>query len=165
MVSGSPTNTDIITQQYLGQVGVQVKFNQVESVVLTTARTNKTFKHSIIGTPQTGYDPVKVAQEWFLPDSPRNWGGVDDPVMTDLVQKATYALDAAEQQRLIEQIHERDMDQAYRLQRYVAFAVFMRQPWVRNVASATQGYSTPGATIRSASHGSTIRRRRDARDG
>jgi len=140
MVSTSPTNTDVMTQQYLEQIGVRVKFNQVESVVLTAARTNKTFKHAIIGTPQTGYDPVKVAREWFLPDSPKNWGSVNDPTMTDLVERASYTVDANEQQRLVEQIHERDLDQAYRLQRYVAFAVFMRQPWLHNVASATQGY-------------------------
>jgi peptide/nickel transport system substrate-binding protein len=140
ILTGEPTSTDILTQQHLSQIGVQAKFNQVESVVLTATRTNKTFKHAIIGTPQTGYDPIKVAREWFVPDSPRNWGGVNDPVMTDLVEKATYTLDADEQQRLVHQIHERALDQAYALERYVAFAVFMRQHWLRNIASATQGY-------------------------
>jgi peptide/nickel transport system substrate-binding protein len=44
MVSGTPTNRDVIAQQMLEQVGVRVTFNQVEAVVLNAARTNRTFK-------------------------------------------------------------------------------------------------------------------------
>ena len=108
--------------------------------MLTAARANKTFKHAVIASAQTGYDPVKAARDWFLPDTPRNYGGINDPVMTDLVEKATYTLDADELQRLLWQIHERSLDQAYQLEFYVAFSVFMRQPWLHNVASAVQGW-------------------------
>ena len=139
MVSGTPTNQDITVQQYLEQVGVRVSFNQVESTVLTASRTNLTFKHAIIGTPSTGYDPVKVAREWFLPDSLKNWGGVNDPVMTELINKATFTLDPDEQNRLLSQIHARDLDQCYRLERYTRIIPFVAQPWLRNVASAVQG--------------------------
>jgi peptide/nickel transport system substrate-binding protein len=140
MVSGDPINRDVMTQQMLDQIGVRVKFNQVESTVLTAARTNMTFKHAIIGTPQTGYDAIKLLREWYLPDSPRNWGGINDPAMTDLVQRATYTVDPDEQQRLLWQVHERYLDQAYSLQFYVAFTIHARQPWMHNVASAVQGY-------------------------
>jgi hypothetical protein len=60
--------------------------------------------------------------------------------MTDLVEKVTYTLDANEQQRLLLQIHERSLDQVYSLEFYVAFAAWMRQPWLHNVASAVQGW-------------------------
>jgi ABC-type transport system substrate-binding protein len=140
MVSGAPTNRDVMTQQMLEQIGVRVTFNQVESTVLTAARTNKTFKHAIIHTPQTGYDPIKLVREWYSPSSPRNWGGIDDPVMTDLVEQAAYTLDHDEQQRLLWKIHERYLDQCYSLEFYVAFTVHVRQPWMHNVASAVQGY-------------------------
>ena len=140
MVSGTPTNRDVMAQQMLEQVGVKVTFNQVEAVVLTAARTNRTFRQAISHTFQTGYDPVKVARDWFLPGSPRNWGGIDDQVMTDLVEKVTYTLDAGEQQRLLLQIHERALDQCYALEFYVGFAAWVRQPWLHNVASAVQGW-------------------------
>ena len=143
MVSGSPSNSDIMVQQYLEQVGVRVKFNQVEGVVATSAFENKSFKHSITrlsGTGSTGYDPIKWAREWFLPGSPKNYGSINDPVMTDLVDRATYTLDADEQRRLLWKIHERELDQSYRLETYVPFSAFVRQPWLGNVASAVQGY-------------------------
>ena len=140
LVSGAPVNRDVMAQQMLEQIGVRVKFNQVESTVLSAARVNKTFKHSILGAAQTGYDPIKLVREWYLPDSPRNWGGIEDPAMTDLVGRVTYTLDADEQQRLLGQIHERYLEQCYSLQFYVQFTVHVRQPWMHNVASAVQGY-------------------------
>jgi ABC-type transport system substrate-binding protein len=140
MVSGAPSNRDIMMQQQLAEVGVRVVFNQVESVVRTNARLNGTFKHAVDNTSSTAYDPVKIASERFLPNSGKNWGGVNDPEMTALVEKATYTLDADEQSRLIKQIHERSLDQAYQLETYTAFVEFVRQPWLHNGASAVQGY-------------------------
>ena len=139
MVSGTPSNRDVFVQQMLEQVGVRVKFDQKEGVVVTNTRTTKAFKHMISNTIQTGYNPIKVAREWFLPDSPRNWNGINDPVITDLVERATYTLDAAEQQRLLKQIHERSMDQVWQLDFYTVFTLFVQQPWLHNVASASQG--------------------------
>ena len=118
---------------------MRVRFNQVESVVLTTARTNKAYKHAILGTPSSGYDPIKLIRERFLPDSNVNWDGINDPVMTDLVEKATYTLDADEQRKLLAQVHERDLDQCYRIERYSRLIPYLAQPWLHNVASATQG--------------------------
>jgi ABC-type transport system substrate-binding protein len=129
-----------MAQQYLEQIGVKLTFNQVESTVLTGIRTAKTFKHLTTHTAQTGYDAIKLAREWFLPDSPRNWGSYDDPVMTNLVERASYTLDADEQKRLLMQIHERSPDQAYNLEFFVQFTIHVRQPWLHNIASAVQGY-------------------------
>ena len=145
VTGGPPSNADVMTQQYLEQIGVRVVFKELETVVARTALVEKTFKHAhsrLSQTGSTGYDPVKLLREWFLPDSPKSYGSLNDPTMTQLVERATFALDPAEQQRLLQQIHERDLDQCYRLYRYVAFAVFVRQPWVQNVASAVQGYFT-----------------------
>jgi ABC-type transport system substrate-binding protein len=145
VTNGPPENADVMTQQFLEQVGVRVNFVQQESVVARQTLTDKTFKHAharLSQTGSTGYDPTKVLREWFLPDSPRNFGSINDPVMTSLIERATYAVDASEQQRLLREIHERDIDQCYRLDRYVAFANFVRQPWVQNAASAVQGYFT-----------------------
>jgi len=139
MVSGVPANRDVVAQQMLEQVGIRVKFDEKESVVVTGTRTNKTFKHMISNTIQTGYNPIKVAREWFLPDSPRNWNGINDPTMNDLVERATYTLDPDEQQRLLIQIHQRSMDQVWQLDFYTAFTLFVQQPWLHNIASASQG--------------------------
>ena len=143
VVSGPPSNADVMTQQYLEQIGVRVRFNQLESAVAGASLINKTFKHAharMSGTGSTGYDPIKIAREWLLPGSPKNFGSINDPVMSALVEQATYTLNPDEQQRLVHQIHERDLDQVYRLDRYISFASFVRQPWLHNVASAVQGY-------------------------
>ena len=139
-LTGTPTSRDVMTEQYLAAIGVRLKFNTLESTVLTNTRTTKNFKHAITHTAQTGYDPVKLAREWFLPDSPRNWGSYNDPVMTDLVERATYTLNPDEQTRLIKQIHERSLDQCYGLEFFVQFTIHVRNPWLHNIASAVQGY-------------------------
>jgi ABC-type transport system substrate-binding protein len=89
--------------------------------------------------------------DFFLPDAPQNTSGVNDPVMTDLIEKAAYTLDVDEQVRLIRQINDRSLDQAYFLEKVVGFYTFFRRPWLQNVASAVQGqfccWGTPQAAV------------------
>jgi hypothetical protein len=113
---------------------------QLESAVLTGNRVNKTFKHSILGESSSGFTPVMNALDLFLPNSPRNYARVDDPLMTDLLNKVTYTLDADEQVRLVKQINDRALDQCYAIERVVNFYTFFRQRWLQNVATAVQGY-------------------------
>jgi hypothetical protein len=60
-------------------------------------------------------------------------------------------LDVDEQVRLIRQMNERSLDQAYYLDKVVGFYVFFRRPWLHNVASAVQGqfccWGTPQAAV------------------
>ncbi len=140
VVSGNPDNADVLTQQYLERIGVRLKLVQVESTVLTATRLNKRFKHAIKGESSSGFTPIMNALDLFLPTSPRNYAQVDDPVMTDLVNKATYTLNADEQIRLVRQMNDRALDQCYAIERVVSFHIFFRQPWLHNVASAVQGW-------------------------
>jgi peptide/nickel transport system substrate-binding protein len=140
IVSGNPDNADVLTQQYLEGIGVRLTIQSVESTVVTATRLNKRFRHAIKGESSSGFTPIMNALDLFLPSSPRNYAQIDDPVMTDLVNKATYTLDPDEQTRLVRQINDRATDQCYALERVVSFHIFFRQPWLHNVASAVQGW-------------------------
>ena len=137
---GGPLGRFFLRPRMLGEIGVRVTFNQVESVVLTSSRLEKSFKHAIAGTSSTGYDPVKVIRDFMLVNSPKNYGSISDPVMTDLVERVTYTTDFDERGRLLKQIHERYLDQVYSIDFYSNTYMFVRQPWLHNVAYAVEGY-------------------------
>jgi ABC-type transport system substrate-binding protein len=140
VVSGNPSDRDLMMAKYLEAIGVHVRFVSLEATVVTATRQEKRFRHAIDHTSQTGYDAIKLVREWYLPDSPRNWGSINDPVMTDLVERASYTLDPDEQRRLLWEINARELDQVYSIQPYTAFTIHVRQPYLFNVASAVQGY-------------------------
>ena len=85
------------------------------------------------------------------PNGDKNYAGVNDPVMNDLVERAAYTLDADEYIRLVREINQRSLDQAYYLDHVVGFYIFFRRPWLQNVASAVQGqfccWGTPQAAV------------------
>jgi ABC-type transport system substrate-binding protein len=129
-------NADVVAIQYLEAIGVRVKPIQVESAVLTGNRLSRNYTHAVSGgrSAATGWTAIKNAMDFFLPDAPQNTSGVNDPVMTNLIEKAAYSL-----------------DQAYFLEKVVGFYTFFRRPWLQNVASAVQGqfccWGTPQAAV------------------
>jgi len=139
LLSAAPSSQDIIVQQALEQVGVKVVFKQVESVVATQSRINRTFKHMTSWASVTSFEPSGPARAFWLSDSPNNFGGINDPVITDLVEKVTYTLDPDEQERLIQQLNERDVDQQYHLLLPPQMQTFIWQPWLHNVVNAPSG--------------------------
>ncbi len=140
MIGASPSNVEVMMQQFLAEIGVRLRFNQVESVVRSQALVDRTYKHAIGDTNQTGFNPLTPVRYFYHPDSPRNIPWIDDPVTTDLVNKTIATLDFNEQQRLIHQINAREMDQIYRLPLASGYYVFARQPWFHNLASAATGH-------------------------
>jgi peptide/nickel transport system substrate-binding protein len=139
MVSGSPTNEHIIVQQYFDQIGVKLAFNQVESVVNTQAQLNRSFKHMIASAGISSFEVSGSARGFWLPDAPTNVGGISDLVMTDLVEKITYSLDADEQVRLVQQLNTRDLEQQYHLIFPNFLQLFVWHPWLHNMANAPSG--------------------------
>jgi peptide/nickel transport system substrate-binding protein len=140
VIGGAPAAKDVMIQQMLAEIGVRLTFKEVERVVATSTQLNKTFRHAIGNGIQSGYDAIKVGRENFLPTSDRNFGSINDPVLTDLVERVTYTIDFDEQRRLLKQIHERELDQAHFLHFHAPFYAFLRQPWLHTVHSAIQGH-------------------------
>ncbi len=141
-------NDDIVAMQYLEAIGVRVKPVQVESTVLTANRLARKFTHAITARDSaTGWTAIKNAIEYFTPDATKNLSQVNDPVMNDLIERAAYTLDADEYVRLIRQINDRSLDQAYYLEKVVGFYVLFGRPWLHNVASAVQGQFLAWGTV------------------
>ena len=140
MTSGSPTNLHVVIQEYLAAIGVQVRFNQLESTVVATHRENKTYTGAVQGADHVSYHGVRQALQEFMPDSPKNAGNINDPVLTDLILKAAYSLDADEQLRLLKQINTYAMDQCFALETFSGFQVIFKKPWLHNMAQAPSGF-------------------------
>jgi peptide/nickel transport system substrate-binding protein len=145
-------NDDVVAIQYLEAIGVRVRPVHLEASVLSTNRESRKFAHAVTGgRSATGWTAIKNAFEFYTPDSVKNYSGINDPVMTDLVERAAYTLDIDEQIQLIRKINERHMDQAYHLDKVVGFYIFFRRPWLHNVASAVQGqfccWGTPQGAV------------------
>jgi peptide/nickel transport system substrate-binding protein len=148
MLGTTLADDDIVVIKYLEAIGVRVKLVQVESTVLSANRNAKKFNHAIItGLSATGWTAVKNAFEFWSPDSQKNYGGINDPVMLDLLDRAAYTLDWDEQVQLIRQMNQRALDQAYYLLKVVGYYVFFRRPWMNNVASAIQGQFQAWGTV------------------
>ena len=129
-----------LTAQYWEAIGVRVKWDIQESTVVTASRYQRTFRHAIYGVYPSALVGIRNAREFYHPESPLNFSRVNDPVMTDLIEKATYTLDPDEQLRLLEQINNRALDQCYEVWRFATTYNEFRQPWVQNFANATSGW-------------------------
>jgi ABC-type transport system substrate-binding protein len=152
MVGTTLSNSNVVIIQYLEAIGVRVKPVHLESSVLNGNQLAKRYNQAISARwSASGWAGIKNALDFFLPDSPRNLSGVEDPVMNDLLEKAAYTLDVDEHIKLLREINQRSLDQAYYLEGVVGFYVFFRRPWLHNVASAVQGqyccWGTPQAAV------------------
>ena len=143
MVSNAPTNFHTVTAEHLATIGVQVRFNQLESAVVNGHKVNKTFPDALGTTDsQRGYHGVRQALQAFLPDSPQNFGNVDDPKLTDLMFKAAYELDADRQLQLLKQINDYASDICFAIETFSAFQCLLYQPWTRNLTQSPTGWVT-----------------------
>ena len=140
-VTTSPVaDHDELTAKYWEAIGVRVKWNTQETTVVTATRLQRRHKHMIPGVYPTALLGVKLAREYYAPDSGLNYSRVNDPVLTEIIDKATYTLDGDEYIRLLRQINQYVIDQAYDIWRFATTYNEFRQPWVQNFANATSGW-------------------------
>jgi len=141
IITTSPVaNLWVVAKDYLAAIGVRLVFKELESVVVTANRTNRTYKDAIPGVDHVSQHGVRQALQEFMPDSPKNAGNINDPVLTDLIGKAAYSLDADEQLRLLKQINDYAMDQCFALETFSGFQMILKQPWLHNMAQAPSGF-------------------------
>ena len=134
------SNLWVVAKDQLAAIGVRVVFKELESIVVTASRTDRTYRDAIPGVDHVSYHGVRQALQEFMPDSPKNAGNINDPVITDLILKAAYSLDADEQLRLLKQINTYAMDQCFAVETASPFVMNFRQPWVHNMGQAPSGF-------------------------
>lgn len=130
----SASDLDQLMREQLAQVGIRLVFREQESTVVTATRNEKRFAGMVSGTPIPSFDGGKIAVDMFDPESPLNWGNVNDPEMTDLIWKAFYELDPDHRMELFRRIHARVLDQVYHLWLYSPHRMSVWHPWLHNIA-------------------------------
>jgi len=146
ITSGPATNFHVVLAEHLAAIGVRVNFEQLESTVYATQRTNRTYTGGVVGADHTAFHGMRQVMQEFLPDSPKNAGYIDDPFLTDLVYKAAYTLDANDQMRLLKQINDYAMDQCFAIETFSGFQMNFMQPWVHNMAGGQSGWLIASAS-------------------
>lgn len=126
----------LLLQKYLEAVGVRLRLVEQESTVVTAARTNKTFRGMISGSAIPGLDVDLAVYPLFAPGSALNWGNVDDPVLTELLERIRFSLDQDERTRLAKQVNDRVLDQVHHLWIFSVHDIVIMHPWVRNYVDA-----------------------------
>ena len=136
----------MVLAEYLGAIGVRVKFEQLESTVFAGNRTNRTYRDALVGPDHTAFHGMRQVMQELLPESPKNFGFIDDPFLTDLIFRAAYTMDANEQIRLLRQINDYAMDQCFAIETFSGFQMNFMQPWVHNIAGACSGFLIASAS-------------------
>ena len=117
-----PLPMNELVQQQLAKVGVQLEFNVTEWQALRAQRGKGPLDPSAknihaLNNSMGTYDPYHALERFFdcqrLPPIGLNWSGVCDEKLEALFDKANSTFDEAEQDKILRQIHEYVVDQAY----------------------------------------------------
>jgi ABC-type transport system substrate-binding protein len=124
----------IMVRDMWREIGVELTFREVESSVVTADRNNKRFKHLIPSTATGGVADLHpyVSAIWGL-DSPRNWGSVNDPYMTERIERQQWSLDPDERIRIGREMFDRAYDQMHHLWLVTGNLIHVWHPWVFNI--------------------------------
>lgn len=128
--SASAREVQELLRAQWSDIGVKLTYNDLESQVVTGRRNDKTFEHMTAYAGLNGYDVDALLYNLFMPNRPQNYGSVNDPVLTTLLERQRNSLDADERERLFKQIHERLQDQVYTIMLVSPNRIVVRHPWV-----------------------------------
>jgi len=123
----------VTVQQMLNEVGIRIRFKELESTVVTATRNRKDFKDFIAGSQDSGYDmEMNIYRLWASKDAVRNFGSVDDPILADLAQKQRYELDYEKRREMARQVHGRYLEIIPTLHLLSRHRMTVRHPWIHN---------------------------------
>jgi peptide/nickel transport system substrate-binding protein len=142
LLAASESNAITLLRDTLAAVGVTIRLQQAESAVVNGTRADKRFNALVSGQVVPGLDPDQMIRPLFYPGSAVNFGNVDDPEMTRLLDQIRFSLDASERQRLATQIHERVLDQVYSLWIYSSSNITIMQPWLYNLVDGPYNWAS-----------------------
>jgi ABC-type transport system substrate-binding protein len=130
-----PSDLYLLFQQMWAEVGVRLRFDLQESTVVNSKRNQKTFRDLIPNGNISAYELDAWATRQFLPESPQNWGSINDPVLNELIRKQHVSTDPDERTRIAWQISERELDQMNILWHVSPHVMHVRHPWIWNFSN------------------------------
>ncbi len=127
------TASYVAVQQQLAEVGIRLRFKEVETAVNTALRNAKDFKDFISGSQDSGYDmEMNIYRLWAGKDAVRNYGSVDDAILADLAQKQRYELDYEKRREMARQVHARYLEIIPTFHILSQHRMTIRHPWIHN---------------------------------
>lgn len=137
-VSSISDHDQVVAQQW-AQVGVRVKFVQVESTVLTNLINTKKFPGIVATGATPGLSGLWESVNYFHSRSPINFGNIADPVMDELLERARSTVDPAEQVRLLRQVQEHELSQCNTIWTVANHRYTIWKPWFHYVGDHLRG--------------------------
>ena len=130
-------DTVIFNWKQAGVVDAEVVVR--EGQVFSQDLLNKSFPDMAfsIGFLSLGYSVDAMLTPLYLPDSPRNYGGIDDPELTDLLQKWAVATNPDDAVQLARQMTQRIVDQVDHLWLGWIGGIEVDQPWLHGIIMST----------------------------
>ena len=129
------SNFALLMQKYLEDVGIRLKLDVQQSTVLSTMRTRKNYTGFVTSDTVTGMSVIWELVNFYDPESPTNWGGINDQVLWDYVQKAKYATSIEEERRWLLEVERHEKENLNDIYVVSVGNGGIWQPWLGNVAN------------------------------
>jgi ABC-type transport system substrate-binding protein len=104
-------------------------------VVLSTIQ-KKEFKDISSQGGVVATEPYALAKALFGVGEPQNWGNVDDPTLTQTIEKLKTATNAEERQKLAQEMNNRIFDETLQMWIDGRHVFAATRPWVHTVAQS-----------------------------
>lgn len=124
----------VLVQSFWKAIGVDLQFDEKDFLVYQSIIVKKEFDDAIFYSGVAGFDPDVVVRPLYLPGSPQNWGNVDDPELTEMINKLRASVDADEREKLARQINDRTLDQVTQMYLYGYHTFYGTHNWVHTIA-------------------------------
>ncbi|MCA9633506.1 MAG: hypothetical protein KC766_37910, partial [Myxococcales bacterium] len=116
-------------------------FEELDFLVFQERLASKNFPDLAYYSGVAGFDVDVAVRPLYYPDSPQNWGHIDDSELTGYMDKMRTSVDADERQQLAKDFSSRAYDQvvAMFLNGYHTYSA--TQPWLHSFSQSL--YTTP----------------------
>jgi len=131
---GSTFNSHLeLIQKQLKEVGIEgdIRLQPYASYVTTTYLGKFDAPAMVFGYETPVQEPNDYFFQMYHPKGSRNHGGVNDPVLTDMIDKQRVTVDKAERKKLILDIQRYIAEKEYYVQSIIGPATVATQPWVK----------------------------------
>lgn len=81
-------------------------------------------------------EPYALAKALFGPGEPQNWGNVDDPQLTQMIDKMKTATNVQDRQKLAQEMNKRILDEALQLWIDGRHVYAATRPWIHTVSQS-----------------------------
>jgi ABC-type transport system substrate-binding protein len=124
-----------LMQKYLEDVGIRLTIDVQQSTVLANMRAQKSYTGFVTSDTVTGMSVIWELVNFYDPQSGNNWGGINDSVLWDYIQKAKHATTLDEERRWLLEVEKHELENLNDIYVVSVGNGGIWQPWLGNVAN------------------------------